>query len=345
MLAGVARGVAGIATTAFVLADPLDRALRPLPRPLRAPAFALLALALDSLQDLGTNYIEGYVRERCYGTSEQSARGWLADQAKGLAVGAVVTALLVELADAVVVRAPRRWPAIAIAATPPLLAFATIVAPTFVMPLFNTYEPVTGELERRIRELAGRFGAGKASILRFDMSRQTKKANAFVTGVLGTERIVLGDTLVAAFSPDETLFVVAHELGHYVRRDPWLGIALGTGMLAVTVLAADALLRRTTRRGLDSAAQGARLAFFATLVQLALVPLGNAASRAMERRADGFALGATNDPDAGIRAFRRLGEQNLADPEPPRWAELLFGSHPSLGSRIRDLERAVTRPS
>ncbi len=206
------------------------------------------------------------------------------------------------------------------------------------MPLFNRYEPVTGDLERRIRALAARYGVGDASILRFDMSRQTKKANAFVTGVLGTERIALGDTLVEAFEDDETLFVVAHELGHYVRRDPWLGIAVGTGAIAVTLLFADAALRRTTQRGLTSAAQGARLMFYATLVQLALMPLANAVSRAMERRADRFALAATGDRDAGMRAFRRLGEQNLAEFEPPRWAELLFASHPSLASRIRALE-------
>ncbi len=345
MLAGAARAVAAVATTAFLLGGPLDRALRPLPRPLRAPAFALVLLVADALRDLGSDFVEGYVRERSYGTSDQSARDWLADQAKGLAVGAVVTAVLVALADAIVVRAPRRWPLIAIAATPPLLAFATIVAPTFVMPLFNRYEPVTGELERRIRELAARYGAGDAAILRFDMSRQTKKANAFVTGVLGTERIVLGDTLVTAFPDDETLFVVAHELGHYVRRDPWLGIALGTGLVGVTLLAGDALLRATTRRGLDSPAQGARLAFYATLVQFALVPAANAASRAIERRADRFALQATNDAAAGVRALSRLGEQNLADFDPPRWAELLFGSHPSLKSRIRELERVAVTPS
>ena len=78
------------------------------------------------------------------------------------------------------------------------------------------------------------------------MSRQTKKANAFVTGVLGTERIALGDTLIATFADDETLFVVAHELGHYVRRDPWLGIALGTAGRPRPCCRADALLRRTT---------------------------------------------------------------------------------------------------
>jgi STE24 endopeptidase len=340
MLADVARGVATLATTAFALADPLERALRPLPRPLRAPAFALAVLALDGARDLGSDYVEGHVLERVYGTSEQSPRAWLADQGKGAAVGAVVTALIVALADAVVARAPRRWPLIAIAATPPLLAFATVVAPALVMPLFNTYEPVTGELERRIRALAARYGVGNAAILRFDMSRQTKKANAFVTGVLGSERIALGDTLVEQFEDDETLFVVAHELGHYVRRDPWIGIAAGTAVLATTLLAADAALRLTTRRGMDSPAQGARLTFYAALAQLALAPLGGALSRAIERRADAFALAATGDAAAGIRAFRRLGEQNLAELEPPRWAELLFASHPSLASRIRTLEAA-----
>jgi len=213
-----------------------------------------------------------------------------------------------------------------------------VIAPTFVMPLFNRYDPVTGDLERRIRALAGRYGVGDAAILRFDMSRQTKKANAFVTGVLGTERIALADTLVESFADDETLFVVAHELGHYVRRDPWLGVALATCAISITLLAADAALRATTKRGLTSPSQGARLVFYATLAQLALLPLMNAASRAIERRADRFAVTATNDREAGMRAFRRLGEQNLAELEPPRWAELLFASHPSLASRIRALQ-------
>ena len=343
-LAGAARDVAGLAATAFLLADPLDGALRRLPRPWRAPAFTLASIAAGAVRDAGIDYVEGYVLERVYGTSERTAGDWLGDHLKGLAVGAVVSAVVVALADALVVRAPRRWPLIAIAATPPLLAFATVVAPTFVMPLFNAYEPVTGELEQRIRALAARYAVGDAAILRFDLSRQTKKANAFVTGVLGTERIVLGDTLVNAFETDETLFVVAHELGHYVRRDPWLGIALGTVALAAMLTFADAALRRTTARGVTSPAQGARFAFYALLAQLALTPFMNAATRAMERRADRFALEATGDREAGIRAFRRLAEQNLAELEPPRWAELLLATHPSLASRIRALETAAPPP-
>jgi STE24 endopeptidase len=297
----------------------------------------LSALAVDAIRELGTDYVEDHVVERVYGTSDQTARGWLVDRAKGTAVGAAVTVVLVVLADVIVTRAPRHWPWIAIGATPALLALATVIAPTFIMPLFNRYEPITGDLEARIRALASRYGVGDAAILRFDMSRQTKKANAFVTGVLGTERIVLGDTLIDAFAADETLFVVAHELGHYVRRDPWLGIALSTVSLAATIAIAGALLGRTTGRGLTSPAQGGRFLFYAALVQLVLAPAGNAISRAMESRADRFAVAATSDAAAGIRAFRRLGEQNLAEFEPPRWAELLLASHPSLATRIRAL--------
>ncbi len=337
-IAGIARGVASLGVTAFALGDALERALAPLPRPLRAPAFALLVIAADAVRDAGTDFVEEHVLEHSYGMSNQTPAAWAADHAKGLGVSAAVLTVLTALADAVVHRAPRRWPLIAIAAAPPLLAFASVIAPTFVMPLFNRYEPVRGDLEERIRALAARYGVGNASILRFDMSRQTKKANAFVTGVLGTERIALADTLIESFPDDETLFVVAHELGHYVRRDPWTGIALGTAAVAAMLLPANAMLRATTGRGADSAAQGARLAFYASAVQLVLMPAVNAASRAMERRADGFALDATADRAAGVRAFRRLGDQNLAELDPPRWAELLFSSHPSLASRIRALE-------
>ena len=338
-LAGVVRSVAASATVAFVLADPLDRRLRSLPRPLRAPAFALVLVGLDALLEAGPDFVEGHLLERRYGNSAQQPCGWLADHLKGTAVTALVSVVLAGLADALVVRAPRRWPLIALGATPPLLALATVIVPALVLPLFNTYAPVTGELERRVRALAGRHGVGGAAILRFDMSRRTRKANAFVTGVLGTERIAIADTLIDAFEADETLFVVAHELGHYVRRDPWLGIAIGSVAAAATLLPADAILRATTRRGLSSPAQAARLAFYALLIQLLLTPPANAASRALERRADRFALAATGDAAAGARAFRRLAERNLAELDPPRWAQIVFGSHPSLGTRIRLLER------
>jgi STE24 endopeptidase len=337
MVAGILRSTASLAMTAFVIAQPVERALRPLPRALRAPAFIAFLGILDGLRDLGADYLEGHVMERTYGTSDQSAQAWAADHAKATAVGLGITMLVAGVGDTVVRKAPRRWPWIAVGATPVLLTLANVIAPTFIMPLFNTYSPLQGPLERRIRELAARYGAGDAAILRFDMSRQTKKANAFVTGVFGTQRIVLADTLIEKFGEDETLFVVAHELGHYVRRDPWLSIGIGTLFTAATIGVSNRALRKAGRR-FQTLSDGARFAFYASLFSTLGAPLIAAISRAVERRADVFAVDATHDPDSGARAFRRLRDQNLAEDEQPKWAELLFSTHPSLKSRIARLE-------
>jgi Zn-dependent protease with chaperone function len=339
LVAGTARSIASLAMTAFVIAEPVERALQRLPWPLQVPAFVIALTLLDDVRDLSADYVEGHVMERTYGLSDQTAAAWAADHAKAAAIGLVITTVVATIGGAVIRTAPRRWPWIAIATTPFLLTLANVVAPTFIMPLFNTYTPVEGSLERRIRELAARHGAGDAAILRFDMSRQTKKANAFVTGVFGTKRIVLADTLIDKFAEDETLFVVAHELGHYVRRDPWLSIVLGTVFLAATIGAGNLALRRAGRR-LETLADGTRFALYTTVVSTLASPLMATISRAVERRADRFAIEATGDPQSGARAFRRLRDQNLAEDEQPKWAELLFATHPSLRSRIERLEAA-----
>ena len=184
---GTTCAAASLATTAFVIADPLERALAPLPRSLRAPAFALTIFALETVRDLGVEFVEGHVLERVYATSEQTPRGWLEDAAKGSAVGGAV--LTVVVAVAMLLSGARRGagPGSRSGLTPPLLAFATVVAPTFVMPLFNLLRarPPANWRSASARSRRATASAGRRS-LRFDMSRQTKKANAFVTGVLGT---------------------------------------------------------------------------------------------------------------------------------------------------------------
>jgi len=221
-----------------------------------------------------------------------------------------------------------------------LLVAANVVAPTFIAPLFNRFEPLGGDFEAEIRALAKRFGAGDATVLRVDMSRQTEKANAYVTGLFGTKRIVIGDTLLGNFEPSETLFVVAHELGHYVARDVWRSVALGAGAAGFVFFGGRAIAERPGKP-LASTAGLARLFFaFSVLGTLAGPPLA-AYSRSRERAADRFALAATSDGASGAAAFRRLRERNLAEEEQPRWVELLFSSHPSLRSRIKSLEAAA----
>jgi STE24 endopeptidase len=172
-----------------------------------------------------------------------------------------------------------------------------------------------------------------------DMSRQTRKANAFVTGLGRTHRIVLGDTLIQAFPEDEIEFVVAHELGHYVSKDTWRSIAFGEAVTTALFLIANAATPASERKELrDRPLLLIRL--YAAMLASAQVlrPLLLAFSRSREWAADRFALAATQDAPAGARAFRRLRDQNLADEDPPSWYEFFFASHPSLRARIRALQ-------
>ena len=344
MVTGLIRSTATSAMWAFAFSDRFDRALGKLPVALRLPLFVGVLTAIETAREWPIDYIEDHQLERIFGNSERTYDAWAADRVKAAAIGAAAGMVLSGVAGALMRRAPKRWPWIAIAGLPGLMAFANVVVPTFIMPLFNKYIPLEGALEQRIRALATTYGVGGATILRFDMSRQTKKANAFVTGVFGTERIAIADTLLDEFADDETLFVVAHELGHYVKKDPWVAIALGTALTALPLLISNATVRRTTGRDVGDPGTAMRLAFYMSVGQLIGMPIANAFSRMIERRADRFALAATNDAPSGVRAFKRLRDQNLAEDQGPKWSELLFSSHPSLGSRIAALEASSPAP-
>jgi Zn-dependent protease with chaperone function len=341
-LADTARNVAGTLAFAYgPLARAVDRATGFAPRWLRPAAYVTPLSLAAALVDLPVSFVQEYTLERRFGLSEQSRAGWLSDYVKSALVGTALLSLVASLLGTAVRHAPRAWPWIASAGAFPLFVIGNLIVPIYVMPLFNAFEPVVGSLEERLRKLASRFGVGDAAILRMDMSRQTRKANAFVTGIGRTHRIVLGDTLIAAFPENETEFVVAHELGHYVNRDTWRLIGIGQVLATVLFLIADAATSRAARTELRYRAL-LLVRLYATILvaSQALRPLLFAFSRSREWAADRFALAATNDPESGASAFRRLREQNLADEDPPGWYELFFSSHPSLRARIAALEKS-----
>jgi STE24 endopeptidase len=339
----VAETVRGIAAfCAFTYGFPgeaLDRATRGLPRWLRPAAFTAPLMLATAVVDLPAAFVQDFALERRYGLSRQSATDWAIDYAKSTAISTGVGAALAVLFGAAVRRAPKTWPVLASVGVFPLFVLANLIVPLYVLPLFNTFEPIEGPLEKRIRALAARFGVGDAEILRMDMSRQTRKANAFVTGIGSTHRIVLGDTLIDAFPENEIEFVVAHELGHYVSKDTWRTIGLGEALAATLFVLSNALTARDERDDLrDRPILLARLYTTMTLAMQALRPLLLAFSRSREWAADRFALETTHDAPSGASAFRRLRDQNLADEDPPKWYEFFFSSHPSLKARIEALE-------
>jgi len=332
-----------LSTFAFAygpLAPRIERTLDPIPRWAQPGVyFAALTLA-SSVLELPVTFVEDYAVERRYGLSEQSASAFLADWSKGTGISVVLAGALALLGGVAVRRFRATWPIVAALGMLPLFILATLIVPLYILPLFNRFEPLRGPLEARLRALAERFGVGDAEILRMDMSRQTKKANAFVAGLGSTHRIVLGDTLIDAFESDEIAFVVAHELGHYVTRDTWRMIALAEGVTAALLAAVGVGLQSDRSR--DSVLL-LRIAAWLGAGTMAIRPAINAYSRSREWAADRFALATTADPRSGAAAFRRLRDQNMAEEEPPAWYEFLFASHPSLGKRIGALESADVR--
>jgi STE24 endopeptidase len=213
------------------------------------------------------------------------------------------------------------------------------------MPLFNKFVPLGdehAELAERLMQLARRSGTFVKGVFKFDMSKRTKQANAGLTGLGNTRRIILGDTLLNGFSPDEIETIMAHELGHQVNKDIPLGIIFGSITTLVGLFLASLGLNWGVRTlGFSGTADIAAFPLFLIVLGvygLITMPLENGFSRWRERRADKYALSLTHNGTAYASALRRLANQNLADADPEAWVEWLLYSHPALGKRIKMAE-------
>lgn len=218
------------------------------------------------------------------------------------------------------------------------------IAPVLIFPLFYKFKPVEDiSLRERILRMCEKNGMKAEGIFVFDMSKNTKKANAAFTGIGKSKRIILGDTLVANFTDEEIEAVFAHELGHYKLKHNYTMIALGTlSSFLGLFLAAQGYQASLSWFGFDTVHRLAALpllALWLSLYSLVTTPLGNAVSRAHERAADSYALKIAGNKQAFINAMRKLARVNLADPEPHPFVEFFFHSHPSIEKRIQAAER------
>ena len=271
---------------------------------------------------------------RRYGLTEQSYAAWLGDRALGLLVTTVVVVLAVAGAVYLAVRLGRRWWLAGSAAVAALGVLVVLAQPLVVEPLFNRFTPVDDRrLAAQIEAIGNRLGVGVESVDVSDASRRTTAANARVTGIGPTRHVVLYDTLLdGRFAEREILWVAAHELAHVARSHVWKGVAW-FALFAIPGLAAIAWV--TERRGglRDPAAVPLALACAFALSVLTL-PAQNAISRRYEAEADWLALRVTDDPASDIATQRRLAVTGLVDPDPPAWARIVLGTHPTTMQRI-----------
>jgi STE24 endopeptidase len=305
----------------------------------------VLSIAFDAAV-LPFSFYRGFLLERRYGLSTETIRHWLKDHAKAALIGI----LLAEAGAVFVYYALRHWPTAWWAIAGGAYSFVAIVlvslAPIVLLPLFFSFKPLVKDtLRDRLTALASKAGTRIMGVYEWTLSDRTKKANAALTGMGHTRRILLSDTLLAEYSDDEIEVILAHELAHHVHKDIWMTVLVDGALTFAGFFAAHLGLRIAVPTfGLDGIADPAGIPILllsAGVVGVCVKPLLNAVSRAHERRADSYALKMTENPSAFITAMRRLGQQNLAEESPSKLVQAFFYTHPPIKERVRAAESWV----
>lgn len=273
-------------------------------------------------------------RARAVGLVTQSWAGWALDLAKASAIAASLAAGAGAAGLAVIRRHPRGWWFPAAAGSVGLGALLGALAPVVLDPIFNDFTPLPeGELRSDVLSLARAAGVEVGQVYTVDASRRTTGANAYVTGLGPTKRVVLFDTLIERYSPEEVRVVLAHELSHVRHRDVLRGLAYAALVAPAAALAIQRVSWAISpHRETPAALPG--LALAAALVSAPVGLIGNWLSRAVERRADADSLDLSGAPEAFISFERAIALQNVIDVAPPRWLSALVASHPPTLERI-----------
>jgi len=284
---------------------------------------------------------QGFIREHKYGLATQTFGPWLGDQAKGLAIGAVLGGLALMAIYAVIRRAPRTWWLWGAGVSLVFVGFTIAIAPVFIEPVFNKYTPLTDEnVKGPILRLARANGIPATDVLVFDASRQTTRVSANVAGFLGTQRIALNDNLLKRCSLPEIETVMAHEMGHYVLNHIskfllQIGLLIVAGFAFVRWAFDRVAARWGPRWGIRGIADVAGLPLLVLLLSIfffVMTPVTNTMIRTQEVEADIFGLNAARQPDGEAEVALKLGEYRKLKPGPVE--EFVFFDHPSGYSRI-----------
>lgn len=304
--------------------------------------FFVLGLgALNLFIHLPLSFYSGYIVEHRFALSHQTIWRWAIEQLKGLLLGVILGGITLTIFYLILWRYPHSWWLLVWVF---LLFFSVVLgrlAPLLIFPLFYKFTPLENEdLKQRIENLAENWKIKISGVFQFNLSKNTRKANAALTGLGKTRRVILGDTLLTLCSPSEIETVFAHEIGHHVQRHMLKGILFSSLIsligLWVTFQIYQAILVQQGYTAYQlEALPYLGLIFFA--YSLFTTPLTNYISRHFEYQADRFAVQLTHRDDF-ISALQKLAESNLADKTPHPLVEFLFYSHPSINHRLEKIK-------
>ena len=305
--------------------------------------YVLMLMLISKAIGTPLEYYEFRLEHR-YNLSTQRLGSWLWDEFKGFILGLIMATIVVELLYALMRQTQQHWWIIAWAVFLGLMILLAQVAPIVLFPIFYKFEPLENEeLKRRLVVLSERAGTRVRGVYKWHLSEKSKKANAALTGLGATRRIILADTLLDNYSEDEIEAVLAHELGHHVHRHILKSIFVQAGITLFGFWLANAVLtfaveRRNMFETMSDFANLPLLILVATVLSFLLMPALNAYSRFNERQADRYCFKSVATVGPFISSMNKLAEQNLAEKTPSRWVEWLLHSHPAITKRVSAAE-------
>jgi len=305
--------------------------------------YVLFLSILSKVLGFGLDFY-GFRLEHRYNLSNQRLGSWLKDAAKGWLLGLVLGTVLCEIVYALIRTSPEHWWIFGWLIFLALFVFFAQIAPVVLFPLFYKFVPLQNDgLKERLLRLGERAGTRVRGVYEWKLSEKSKKANAALTGLGNTRRIILADTLLEKYSDDEIEAVLAHELGHHVHGHILKSILVE----ALVTLAGFWAANEVLRYAIDQQHMFEHMADFANLPLLVLVSTGlsvllmpalNAYSRFNERQADLYCWKSVSSIGPYVSAMEKLNEQNLGESHPSRVVEILFHSHPPVSKRIAAAE-------
>lgn len=310
---------------------------------LAALAVFPVALLLEELLSLPWSIYADWYREKSYGLTSQPLGGWLGEWAIGAGLGVVVSVILLSIIYWLLRRAPKTWWIWASGVSAGALVLVLVLAPIFLLPLFNSYTPAPdGPVRDAIVEMAKANGVPSEKIFVYDGSKQSNRYTANVTGLFGSAQINISDTMFKAGADmSEIRAVVGHEMGHYARGHVLSRLAATALLLVIGFWAVDRLFPLAARllgaKGVTGIADPAGLpVLMAVLSVLGLLatPAFNSITRLSEADADNYSLTVAGEPDGLAKALVQTVEYRAATPG--QLEEILFYSHPSVSWRIRN---------
>ncbi|WP_088042473.1 M48 family metallopeptidase [Bacillus sp. EAC] len=282
-----------------------------------------------------------------YGLSVQSFSAWMKDEVISFWVNFGMTFLVLYVVYLLIKKQPKKWWISVWLLSIPFTIFLTFIQPVLIDPLYNDFYPLKNkELEKKIVALAGEANISAHRVYEVNMSEKTTTYNAYVTGIGKNARIVLWDTTLKGLTEDEIMFIMAHEMSHYVNKDIYKAMfgTLAGSLVGLYII--DRLMKYalSNKRKLNSSDKMTVILtlflLFSGIVGFISEPVSNTVSRNAEKKADLFAVKLTNDPESGITAFQKLTKNSLSQVNPPFIVKFFRYDHPTMLERMNYLEAA-----